>query len=331
MVRVGIQETVAQELLSDFPDGVEVVRLPRLPARDYAVDFWVPPFNAKAVAAVLPHLQGLKVVQSLMAGVDWLLPCLPAGLTVCDGRGIHDVPTSEWVLAAILSSLKRFPHYRDNQNAGQWRGQVAFGGGFRAHEEKREDAAKAQSLQAGQLIVLSDELFGKTVLIVGHGSVGAAIEARLRAFDAKILRVARNAREGVSSIADLPELLPLADVVVLIVPLTQSTRGMFGAAWMARMKPGALLVNAARGPVVVTDDLVAALREGRIHAAVDVTDPEPLPPDHPLWSAPNCLITPHVGGSTAAFIGRAYALVARQLQHCVKGEPLENIVGDAGY
>ena len=313
-----------------FPDGVEVVRLPKLPERHYTVDFWVPPFNAKAVVAVLPHLQALKVVQSLMAGVDWLLPCLPAGLTVCDGRGIHDVPTSEWVLAAILSSLKQFPRYRDNQKAGQWRGQVAFGGGFRAHEEK-EEAAKAQSLQAGQMIVLSDELFGKTVLIVGYGSVGAAIEARLRAFDAKVLRVARNAREGVSSIADLPELLPLADVVVLIVPLTQSTRAMFGAELMARMKPGALLVNAARGPVVVTDDLDAALREGRIHAAVDVTDPEPLPPGHPLWSAPNCLITPHIGGSTAAFIGRAYALVARQLHHYVRGEPLENVVGDAGY
>ncbi len=331
MVRVGVQETVAPELLSGFPQGVEVVRLPRLPQSSYAVDFWVPPFNAKAVTAVLPHLQGLKVVQSLMAGVDWLLPCLPPGLTVCDGRGIHDVPTSEWVLTAILASLKQFPHYRDNQNAGQWRGQVAFGGGFRAHEEKQQDSASAQSLQAGQMIVLSDELFGKTVLIVGYGSVGFAIEARLRAFDARVLRVARNAREGVSSIADLPSLLPLADIVVLIVPLTPGTRAMFGAELMQRMKPGALLVNAARGPVVVTDDLVAALREGRIHAAVDVTDPEPLPPDHPLWTCPNCLITPHIGGSTAAFIGRAYALVTRQLHHYVKGEPLENVVGDSGY
>lgn len=331
MLRVGVQDTVAQELLAGFPAGVEVVRLPRLPERNYAVDFWVPPFNGKAVAAVLPHLTDLKIVQSLMAGVDWLLPCLPAGVTVCDGRGIHDVPTSEWVLTVVLASLKYLPLYRDHQNAGQWRGQVAFGGGFRAHDEKPDAAAKAQSLQTGQMIVLSDELFGKTVLIVGYGSVGAAIEARMKPFDVKILRVARNARDGVSAIADLPQLLPLADIVVMIVPLTPATRGMFGADLMARMKTGALLVNAARGPVVVTDDLVAALRQGRIHAALDVTDPEPLPPDHPLWHAPNCLITPHIGGSTGGFIARAYALVTRQLHHFVKGEPLENVVGDAGY
>lgn len=331
MVRVGIQDTVAEELLAAFPAGVQVVRLPRLPDRDYTVDFWVPPFNPKAVATVLPHLKELKVVQSLMAGVDWLLPCLPPGLTVCDGRGIHDVPTSEWVLTAVLASLKRFPHYRDNQGCGEWRGQVAFGGGFRAHDEKPEATSQTQSLQAGQMIVLSDELYGKTVLIVGYGSVGAAIEARMKPFEVEVLRVARNARDGVSSIADLPHLLPLADIVVLIVPLTPQTRGMFGASLMARMKPQALLVNAARGPVVLTDDLVAALRQGRIHAALDVTDPEPLPPDHPLWSAPNCLITPHIGGSTAAFIGRAFALVSRQLYHYVNGKPLENVVGEAGY
>ncbi len=327
MVKAGIQDTVAQDLLKDFPAEVEVIRLPKKLERDYEVDFWIPPFNRKAVEVALPHLHGLKVVQSLMAGVDWLLPCLPHGMTVCDGRGIHDVPTSEWVLTAILSSLKRFPQYRDNQSKGQWRGQVAFGGGFRAHDEK----PSAGNPQAGQMIVLSDELFGKTVLIVGYGSIGAAIEARLNAFEVKVLRVARTAREGVSSIAELPELLPLADVVVLIIPHTEQTHGMFGAELMARMKPGALLVNAARGPVVVTDDLVAVLRQERIHAAVDVTDPEPLPPEHPLWSAPNCLITPHIGGSTAAFIGRGYALAARQLHHYVKGEPLENVVGEAGY
>lgn len=326
MVRVGVQESVAEELLAGFPAGVEVVRLPPAPQTDYAVDVWVPPFNAKAVTALLPHLQGLKVVQALMAGVDWLLPCLPPGLIVCDGRGIHDVATSEWVLTAALASLKRIPAYRDNQRAGEWRGQVAFGGlGVPTSSPQRVGP------HTGQMIVLCDELFGKTVLIVGHGSVGAAVEARMTPFNVKFLRVARTAREGVSSIDDLPDLLPLADIVVLIVPLTPQTRGMFGAEQMARMKPGALLINAARGPVVVTDDLVAALQREHIHAALDVTNPEPLPPDHPLWSAPNCLITPHIGGSTAAFIGRAYALVARQLQRYVNGEPLENVVGPAGY
>ena len=325
MVRVGIQESVAEQLLRDFPVEAEIVRLPRQPERSYEVDFWIPPFSRKAVETFLPHLHGVKVVQSLMAGVDWLLPALPPGLTVCDGRGIHDVPTSELVLTLVLASLKRLPLYLGNQRESKWDGQKAFGGGMAAQEQT------TGALYAGQMNVLSDELCGRTVLIVGYGSIGAAIEARLKPFDVHVLRVARSARTGVASIAELPQLLPQADVVVLIVPHTPETRGMFGAEQMALMKPGALLINAARGPVVVTDALVTALQQGRIHAAVDVTDPEPLPPGHPLWAAPNCIITPHVGGSTPGFITRAYALAAAQLHRYVKGEPLENIVSESGY
>jgi phosphoglycerate dehydrogenase-like enzyme len=258
-----------------------------------------------------------------MAGVDWILPWLPKQVTLCDGRGIHDISASEWVLAAIMSTMKWIPLYRDLQAKQQWKGFASVTDGFLGET----------GTSKGQYKVLAEDLAGKTVLIVGYGSIGEAIEARLTPFGVTVLRVARRARQqpAVSAIADLPTLLPLADIVVLIVPLTAETHGLIGAPELALMKHGALLVNAARGPVVVTDALVAALQEHRIRAAVDVTDPEPLPPGHPLWSAPNCLITPHIGGSTPQFIHRAFRFAAAQVRRFAAGEPLENIVTDAGY
>jgi phosphoglycerate dehydrogenase-like enzyme len=226
-------------------------------------------------------------------------------------------------MAAIMASMKRIPLYRDLQQAHQWRGFATVTDGFLSEP----------GVARGQYTVLAEDLSGKTVLILGYGSIGAAIEARLAPFGVTILRVARGARQTppVSAISDLHTLLPLADIVVAIVPLTEATRGMIGAPEIALMKHGALLVNAARGPVVVTDALVQALEEKRIRAAIDVTDPEPLPPDHPLWSAPNCLITPHIGGSTPEFIYRAFRFGAQQVRRFVAGQPLENIVNEAGY
>jgi len=213
--------------------------------------------------------------------------------------------------------------YRDLQNQQQWKGFATVADGFLGEVGPSR----------GQYKVLAEDLSGKTVLIVGYGSIGAAIEARLTPFGVNVLRVARSAREQpkVSAVADLHALLPLADIVVLIVPLTEETRGLVGAAEIALMKHGALLINAARGPVVVTDALVEALEQQRIRAAVDVTDPEPLPAGHPLWSAPNCLITPHIGGSTPEFIHRAFRFGAAQVRRYIAGAPLENIVTKAGY
>ena len=187
--------------------------------------------------------------------------------------------------------------------------------------------------QVGQYAILGDDLAGKTVLIVGYGSIGVAIEARLAPFGVNIVRVARSPRKEpqVFAVGELRKLLPEADVVVAIVPLTAETRGLIGAAELALMKPGALLVNAARGPVVVTDALVEALQQNRLRAVLDVTDPEPLPAGHPLWSAPNCMITPHVGGSTPEFIHRAFRFGAEQVRRFIAGEELENVVTDAGY
>jgi phosphoglycerate dehydrogenase-like enzyme len=323
MVRVGVDENLSDELLAEFPAEAEIVRLPRTILSPVDVDFWILPFYRKDAESGFQQMRGVKVAQSLMAGVDWILPWLPPSVTLCDGRGIHDISASEWVMAAIMAMMKRIPLYRDLQNKSQWRGFATVTDGFLSEPGPAR----------GQYTVLAEDLSGKTVLIVGYGSIGAAIEARLTPFAVTVLRVARNARETpkVSAVSELHALLPLADIVVLIVPLTDATRGLMGAAEIALMKRGALLVNAARGPVVVTDALVEALQDQRIRAAVDVTDPEPLPADHSLWSAPNCLITPHIGGSTPEFIYRAFRFGAQQVRRFIAGEPLENIVTDAGY
>jgi phosphoglycerate dehydrogenase-like enzyme len=323
MIRVGVDENLVNELLADFPHEAEIVRLPKSIPAPVEVDFWMLPFARRDAEQAFHQLRGVKVIQSMMAGVDWILPWLPAGVTLCDGRGIHDISASEWVLAAILASLKRFPLYRDLQSKQQWKGFATVTDGFLGEG----GAAR------GQYTVLGEDLAGKTVLIVGYGSIGEAIEARLAPFGVTILRVARSARQQpkVSPVADLHQLLPQADVVVLIVPLTDATRGLVGSPEIALLKPGALLVNAARGPVVVTEALQKALQDGKIRAALDVTDPEPLPAGHPLWSAPNCLITPHIGGSTPEFIYRAFRFGAAQVRRFVAGEKLENVVTDAGY
>ena len=323
MVRVGVDEKLSDELLVDFPQDAEIVRIPRKATGVVDVDFWILPFARKDAQETFSHLRGVRVVQSMMAGVDWIAPWLPKDVVLCDGRGIHDISASEWVLGATLASLKRFPLYRDLQLRQEWKGQAAERGGFLG-----EGGA-----QVGQYKVLGDDLAEKTVLIVGYGSIGAAIEARLAPFGVRILRVARSARKEpeVSAVSDLRRLLPEADVVVAIVPLTAETRGLIGAEEIGLLKHGALLVNAARGPVVVTAALVEALTQHRIRAALDVTDPEPLPAGHPLWLAPNCLITPHVGGSTPEFIHRAFRFGAEQVRRYLAGEPLENVVLDSGY
>jgi phosphoglycerate dehydrogenase-like enzyme len=324
-VRVGIDAAVPESLLASFPSAAQIVRLPSDPpvagsGQSYEIDFWIPPFYRSIAQRLFPQLRCVKVVQSLMAGVDWLL-WLPPGLTLCDGRTIHNIPTSEWVLSVILAQLKRLPHFRDRQNEHYWDGQVGWAGGEKARADSKPP----------QLLVLGDELYGKRVLIVGYGAIGAAIEARLAPFGVEITRVARSARTGVHAVAELDQLLPHAQIIVLILPMTPETRGLINSQRIALLQPGTLLVNAARGPVVDTDALVAALEAGRIFAAVDVTDPEPLPPEHPLWRAPNCLITPHVAASTSGLLPRAFQFAAEQVERYINGSPLENIVDKAGY
>jgi phosphoglycerate dehydrogenase-like enzyme len=205
-------------------------------------------------------------------------------------------------MTLILASLRGIPDFVRGQDRGEWR------------------------------FAQYDSLADRTVLIVGYGAIGTAVEHRLAGFETNVLRVASRAREGVDTLEDLPELLPRADVVVLCVPLTEQTKCLVDADFLARMKDGALLVNVARGAVVDTDALVAAVASGRLRAALDVTDPEPLPENHPLWTTPGVLLSPHVGGNSTAFLPRAKRLLIEQLNRYAAGEPLANVVvpGSAG-
>lgn len=316
MLKVGVPEAFDPSLYSLLPKDIDLQLIPKHPDHPIDVEFWIAPWG-KDAAQMWPQLRGVRVVQSTLAGIDGFLKLLPSGVTLCDARGVHNISTAEWTVTAILASLKYFPFYGEVQREGVW-------------SRRREAEDRYLALHPGghhrYPAVLCEELHGKRVLIVGYGAIGSAIEDRLKAFGVEIVRVARSARDGVHAVAELPNLLPAAEIVVLIVPFTSETRGMIGAAELALLRPGTLLVNAARGPVVDTDALLAALSEGRIRAAVDVTDPEPLPDGHPLWHAPNLLITPHVAGSTPQFLVRGMQFAAAQVGRYLRGEPLENVV-----
>ncbi len=268
-----------------------------LPPGQDEVELWVTPYRFSASdGELLEKLPNLKVLQTLSAGVEHIQKWVPDGVTLCNGRGIHDASTAELTLALILASLRGIPDFVRAQGRAAW------------EPDKRPSLAD------------------KSVLIVGYGQIGAAIEERLLTFECTVTRVARRARDGVHAIEELADLLPEADVVVVIVPGTTGTTGLFDAAMLARIKDGALFVNVSRGPVADTDALVAELESGRISAALDVVDPEPLPPEHPLWRAPNLLLVPHVGGNSDAMDARGYRLVREQLQRYAAGEPLENVI-----
>lgn len=317
MLNVGVPEAVDPELYSLLPTGISLQIVPLHPQREIEVEFWIAPPWQKQAEQMWPFLRGVRVAQAMLAGVDGLLSFLPRDVILCDARGVHNISTAEWVVAAILASLKYFPVYAEVQRAGIW-------------SQRREAESHYRALHAVTKPlyphVLVEELHGQRVLIVGYGAIGRAIEERLAPFGVEVFRIARTERGGVHGVDRLRRLLPDSDIVILIVPSTSETTGMMGAEEIGLMKPGALLVNAARGPVVDTKALLAALHAGRIRAALDVTDPEPLPEGHPLWSAPNVLITPHVAASSPMFMRRAMECAAAQVRRYLRGEPLENVV-----
>jgi phosphoglycerate dehydrogenase-like enzyme len=265
------------------------------------VELFVPPYTATPEdLALISRMPALRVVQTLTAGTDNVQPLLPRGVTLCNAAGVHDASTAELAVGLVLASLRHLDDFARAMPEGRWE--------YARHES----------------------LADKRVLVVGFGSIGRGIARRLAGFECEVEAVARTAREvdgaAVRSMQALPDLLPWADIVVLTVPLTQDTRCMVDADFLARMRDGALLVNVSRGPVVDTDALVAECAAGRLGAALDVTDPEPLPAGHPLWRTPGVLISPHVGGNTSAFLPRARRLVAEQLRRWRAGEPLANVV-----
>lgn len=318
-LRLGYSANLAPELLADFPDEVELIPLPRDLDHDVEIEVWIPDPYPTRNTKIVPHLRGVKLVLSMMAGTEWIPAAMGPHVTICNARGAHNVSTSEWTIGAILSMIKHFPLFLDIQRSGVWK---------RRFEATKEYTEITGDTRAYYPPVMIEDLAGKTVLLVGYGSIGKDIERLLEPFHVEILRVARTARKNpdVHAIEELDTLLPKAEVVVLILPSTDETHWLIDARQFALMQKGTLLVNAARGPIVNTDALVEALQSGRIRAALDVTDPEPLPPEHPLWKCPNLLITPHVGGSSPAFARRSLKIAADELRRYVAGEPLVNVV-----
>jgi phosphoglycerate dehydrogenase-like enzyme len=280
------------EALGPPPAGVEVVA-EIAPDVEFVVPRW------EDVPA-LEDIPGLRVVQVLSAGVDWIAGRVPAGVTLCSARGARDRAMAEWVMAAILADAKRARECAEQQAREHW------------EVVKIADASDLR------------------VLVLGHGSIGRALEAMLVPFECEVVGVARRARDGVHGVDELPALLPGADVVVNLLPLTDDTRGFVGADELGALREGALYINAGRGATTDTDALVEALQSGRIRSVLDVVEPEPLPAGHPLWTAPNVMISPHSAGDTPSSDRAAWALAAQQLARYAAGEPLRNVVTD-GY
>ncbi len=257
--------------------------------------FYVPSYMAGEWAfGAMSEMPALEVCQLPTAGFEHALAHLPVGVTLCNAAGVHDASTAELAVGLILGRLRRI-----------------------------DDMARA--MPTGDFIHdRYDALADKRVLIVGAGGIAQALARRLDGFECQIDLVGRTARGGVHGRDDLPTLLPEADVVVIAVPLDDSTRGMVDTSFLSRMSDGSLLVNVARGPIVDTDAMLAEV--GRLSFALDVTDPEPLPADHPLWRAPGVLISPHVGGNTTAFLPRIGRLVREQISRWESGSPLAGVI-----
>ncbi|MDN5790164.1 MAG: 2-hydroxyacid dehydrogenase [Micrococcales bacterium] len=301
---ISVPEPVYADGLADV-DGVESVVWDLRAPHERQAEFRlvVPRYISVPPAERLQGLPALEVVQLLTAGYDSVLPVMPDGVTLCSGGGIHDASTAELALTLTLASLRSIPQHVMAQAQESWAPQRIWG-------------------------ALAD----KRVLVVGYGRIGHAIVRRFAPFEVSLTVVASRARAGddlverVHGIDELSGLVACADVLVVIVPLTDSTHGLVDADLLARLPDDALVVNVARGAIIDTDALVQACATGRIRAAIDVTDPEPLPPGHPLWRTPGVLITPHVGGATSAMAPRAAALLRRQVEALRDGTPLINVI-----
>ncbi|MEU3713418.1 2-hydroxyacid dehydrogenase [Streptomyces catenulae] len=267
-----------------------------------AVGLWVMPYAVADAHRLLARLPRLRAVQSLSAGVEKLQPLLPDGVALHNGRGLHDASTAEHALGLILAAQRELPRWVADQGAGRWAPHF------------------------------TRSLADSRVAIVGYGSIGEALERRLLACEAEVVRVARRARpeHHVHAVEELPRLLPEVDIAVLTLPETPATTGLFGARELAALPDGALVVNVGRGRTLDTAALLAEATAGRLRAALDVTDPEPLPADHPLRRAPGVLLTPHIGGGAASFRPRAERLVVEQVRRWAAGEELLNPVPAQG-
>jgi phosphoglycerate dehydrogenase-like enzyme len=261
------------------------------------ITFYVPTYmGGRAALELTKKMKNLKVLQMPNAGYDDAIEYVREGITLCNGKSIHDDSTAELAVGLTIASLRGFPDFVRNQDKSAW-----------VH-------VKNQSIN------------DKKIGIIGFGSIGSTIAKMLSGFSVEIIPFTQSGRDNTIAISNLDKHLPTLDVVILILPLTAESKHLFNAKRLSLMKDGSLLVNVARGPIVDTDALVKELNSGRITAALDVTDPEPLPSDHPLWKAKSVLISPHVGGNTSAFEKRARRLIESQLQLLAEGKSLNNVI-----
>ncbi len=292
-VRAAVADSAFDAVRSRAPREADVVRLGD-DVNLAEVDFLVPRGSDSRALEALPGLDRLAVVQVLSAGTDWVQSRLPPQALLCSARGARDGPVSEWILAALLGASSGLL-----------------------------ECARERSWRSRHLADLS----GWTVLVLGMGSIGRAVQSQLGRLGTEVIGVVSQARDDLRGVGELAQLLPQADAVVVLTPLNDSTVGLIGSEELAAMRDGAVLVNAARGPIVDTDALLGELETGRLRAVLDVTDPEPLPDDHPLWSAAGTLsITPHVAGDSALGQERAAILAGEQLARWCAGEELLNVV-----
>lgn len=290
--------------LGDLPAGIDLLVWDGSgppPGGIDRVDLVVGRYSLDAMTpAALAQMPRLRAIQVLTAGVEPWLPVVPDGVTLCSARGVHGASTAELAVTGLVSVLRELPFLYGEQAAHRW------------------------------TRIESRGLAGARVLVLGAGDIGRRVAAASAAFDAATTLVARTARPGVEPVERLPHLLPHHDAVVVALPHTPQTHRLADAAFLSAMPDGAVLVNVARGGIVDNDALLAELNARRLRAFLDVTDPEPLPPGHPLWDAPNLVLTPHLGGGTRGWEDRAYALVRDQVLRLHAGDPLRNVVAD-GY
>ncbi len=261
------------------------------------ITFYVPTYmGGRPALELTKKMKNLKVLQMPNAGYDDAIEYVREGITLCNGKSIHDDSTAELAVGLTIASLRGIPDFVRNQDKSAW-----------VH-------VKNQSIN------------DKKIGIIGFGSIGSTIAKMLSGFSVEIIPFTQSGRDNTIAISNLDKHLPTLDVVILILPLTAESKHLFNAQRLALMKDGALLVNVARGPIVDTNALVKELNSGRITAALDVTDPEPLPSDHPLWRAKGVLISPHVGGNTSAFEKRARRLIESQLQLLAEDKALNNVI-----
>ena len=305
---VTLPEQVFVDGVGAPPNGVEVRTwdMSRLLARPDDVQVVVLPYlTGSEGLPMLAKLPALRLVQTLTAGFEHAVPFLPKGVALANAPGVHDASTAELAVTLTLAVLRGLPDFVHAQDEGRW---------------------------SDDEVIRRRSLADRRVLIVGYGGVGQAVARRMLAFETTVTGVASRPRPAgpdgvpVHGVEELPDLLSLHDVVVLATPLNDATRGLVGASFLAALPDGAVVVNVARGGVVDTEALLAELRRGRLKAALDVTDPEPLPTGHPLWTAPGVLISPHAGGATSAFLPRAVALLQGQLERLSTGRRPRGIV-----